>query len=119
MKCPLKIVAPIDVKYCISYLPDRLMFKSFGLSSFNSLISTFEYGLSAGYIHFANLERDCSSLDTLVNAQKTKDFCRRFLRKPLRLHLKNADRQITTYEKNNALLEEYILMVGNNGQELF
>lgn len=119
MKCPLKIFRDINPKYCLTYLPDRLMFQSFGLSPLYAWIATFEYGLAAGYIHCSNIERDCIYVNIVMNAKKTKQIIRNFLGEQLRKHLKKADLLIAEYEARDASLDEYIDMVEAQGNKLF
>lgn len=119
MKCPLKIFCEIDSKHCLTYLPDRLIFQHLGLSPFHAWLATFEYGLSASYIHFANIERDSSSIEVAKSAKKIRRFSECLLRRKLRNHLEKANTQITSYEAVNTALDEYVKMVESQGNELF
>lgn len=119
MECPLRLFANINRRYCRTYLPDRVLFKQLGLSSFNSLLATIEYGISLGYISFANCERDETNIKIKSEAQKIKSVFERALRKPLRLHLQRSNAQIENYESRNTTFDEYMEMIGDGGENLF
>jgi len=119
MDCPLMSIGTIDKRHCTTYLPDRLMFAAFGLSPWEAVLATFEYGASAALLRLMNTERDGTDSAEIKAARQVRWILQRTLRGPLRDHVLHANSQIEASEREQVSLDQYLAMVGNNGRRLF
>lgn len=119
MKCPLLLIGPIHRHCCSTYLPDRLLFKSLGLTGRRVLLATYEYGVSVALVRTLNARRDAGDHAGGCEAERLACFFSRAIPGVLRKHILETDRRISDCETRGVALEEYLDTVGSGGRVLF
>ncbi len=119
MKCELKDTFQFDNKACMSLLPERLMFESFGLSADKATKAAIEYFAGAGYIYFSNIQRDSTKRIKKMTGWIGKQIVKPMMNEQTREAVKQADEKIGIFEAKGANLEEYISLVDESGQKFY